>query len=286
MSGVYTVPNFGPSDLLTSNVEGERRVKVDAEITGPPITIDSVTVGNFPTVYPDQHVQPLTDAQLRAAPVQVAGELTTTPSGTQDVNIVASNEIEVTLNGEQIALTRGDSNSNPLFVGWSGTQKVAVQGSVQVVTQGSSSLSVNSSQDGEWDVSVDNFPATQTVDGTIGVDNFPAEYPLPDAQVSALTPQTDALTDQQLRAAPIEVSGSATGAWDYVAGTSGTVSVAGRVLMISAMASTAGGSISINVGDSIPIPSGRSVTIEPKGNLASPSIAFTGTSAYLVEFVT
>lgn len=51
--------------------------------------------------------------------------------------------------------------------------------------------------------------AVQTVleaalDVTVG--NFPTEYPLPDAQVTALTPptpQTDALTDTELRAAPV-----------------------------------------------------------------------------------
>lgn len=39
--------------------------------------------------------QPLTDAQLRASPVPVSGTITTTPSGTQDVNILSSVEIEI-----------------------------------------------------------------------------------------------------------------------------------------------------------------------------------------------
>lgn len=34
MSGVYTVPDFGPSDILTSDVEGLRRVRVDVSQTG------------------------------------------------------------------------------------------------------------------------------------------------------------------------------------------------------------------------------------------------------------
>lgn len=59
---------------------------------------------------------------------------------------------------------------------------------------------------------------TQPVSGTVALDattlaaletvqvgNLPSEYPLPAAQVAALTPQTNALTNDQLRAAPIEV---------------------------------------------------------------------------------
>lgn len=42
--------------------------------------------------------------------------------------------------------------------------------------------------------------------GDVTVDNFPDDYPLPSDQITTLTPQTDALTDSQLRAAPVEVS--------------------------------------------------------------------------------
>lgn len=38
------------------------------------------------------------------------------------------------------------------------------------------------------------------------ISNLPTEYPLPDAQVGVLTPQTDALTDAELRATPVPVS--------------------------------------------------------------------------------
>lgn len=40
----------------------------------------------------------------------------------------------------------------------------------------------------------------------VTVDNFPSEYPLPAAQISTLTPQTDALTDAQLRATAVPIS--------------------------------------------------------------------------------
>lgn len=39
--------------------------------------------------------QPLTDAQLRATPVPISGTITATPSGTQDVNILSSVELEI-----------------------------------------------------------------------------------------------------------------------------------------------------------------------------------------------
>ncbi len=42
-----------------------------------------------------------------------------------------------------------------------------------------------------------------TVTGTVSVDNIPAEFPLPNVQVAALAPQTDALTNVELRAAPV-----------------------------------------------------------------------------------
>lgn len=229
----YTLKYFGPSDLLTSDVEGERRVKVDAEITGQPIKIDSVTVENFPEVYPNQHSQPLTDAQLRAKPVPVSGTFTTTPSGTQDVNITGSTEIEVTLNGEPVELWRGGSQADALFVQWNGSQQVTVQDGVVSVDNFPSNYATAAKQlPDNHQVTVSNqitqptTPSdTQPVSATslplptgaataakqlpnnhdVTVSNFPAEYPLPAAQVSALTPQTDGLTDAELRAAPVAV---------------------------------------------------------------------------------
>jgi hypothetical protein len=43
--------------------------------------------------------------------------------------------------------------------------------------------------------------------GEVNID-FPDEYPLPAAQVATLTPQSDALTDSQLRATPVDVEGT------------------------------------------------------------------------------
>lgn len=50
-----------------------------------------VTVGNFPATYPNQHVQGLTDTELRASPVPVTTGLTqpTTPADTQPISAVS-----------------------------------------------------------------------------------------------------------------------------------------------------------------------------------------------------
>lgn len=125
------------------------------------------------------------------------------------------------------------------------------------------------------------------------------------------------LTDAQLRASPVPVSidsinlpadlatadnqlvGNASlasidgklpdlsGAWDYNAGTSGTLSVAAsrRVLQITAVAGALGATVVINGGQTITLPALTSIAIEPKGNLVAPSIVFTGTTAYFVEHI-
>lgn len=76
------------------------------------------------------------------------------------------------------------------------------------------------------------------------------------------------------------------GAWAYSAGTNGTVVVAAnkRVVGVGAF-STAGGSMTINGGDSIPIVANTAFNFNPMGNLVAPTIIFTGTNSYMVETV-
>jgi hypothetical protein len=87
----------------------------------------------------------------------------------------------------------------------------------------------------------------------------------------------------------LSVDSRLTGTWGYQAGTSGTESTdlsAKKVLAIFASAPTSGnGSVAINGGDSIVVPAGKSVNIEPRGTLVAPSIVFTGTDAYFIETV-
>lgn len=74
------------------------------------------------------------------------------------------------------------------------------------------------------------------------------------------------------------------GTWSYYAGITGSVSVTGRVVGISAYAAL-GGTITINGGATITLPIGVAISIAPNGNLVSPTIVFTGTSTYFVEVV-
>lgn len=76
-----------------------------------------------------------------------------------------------------------------------------------------------------------------------------------------------------------------TGTWGYAAGTSGTPTLPAnaKVLQISAT-SLSGGSFTVNGGSSITIPANQQFTLEPRGNLVSPTVAFTGTSSYVIEY--
>lgn len=77
------------------------------------------------------------------------------------------------------------------------------------------------------------------------------------------------------------------GTWAYLAGVSGTsaVPVGGRVLSVGALGGAGAGSVTINGGASIPIPAGTPWSLEPKGNLVSPTFVFTGTQSFTVEYV-
>lgn len=78
------------------------------------------------------------------------------------------------------------------------------------------------------------------------------------------------------------------GAWGYNAGTAGTLNVAAnkRVLAITATSpSLTAASMTINGGQTVTIPAGSSITVTPRANLVAPTIVFSGTGAYFVEFV-
>ena len=100
-----------------------------------------------------------------------------------------------------------------------------------------------------------DFPASQAVTGTVAVNNFPPNL--------------------------------AAGTWGYSAGVSGTLTLTGgkRVLDINAHSLT-GGTVTINGGDTIPVPANVGFTFTPSGALTNPVIVFTGTDSYSVEFVT
>jgi hypothetical protein len=76
------------------------------------------------------------------------------------------------------------------------------------------------------------------------------------------------------------------GTWGYHAGVSGSITLPSNALVLGIAAhSTAGGSLTINSGDSIPVPANTAVDLAPRGNLSGPTIVFTGTDSWLIEFV-
>lgn len=137
----------------------------------------------------------------------------------------------------------------------------------------------------------------------LGTDEVTASSPSNPVDVRDVNPpQTDALTNAQLRASPVPTQPSGTqtvtdaqaaGTWGYNAGTAGTLVLTGskRVLHITAIALEAAATLTINGGDTITIPYGATdsvsseLTIEPRGNLTDPTLVFTGTTAYFVEYV-
>lgn len=77
-----------------------------------------------------------------------------------------------------------------------------------------------------------------------------------------------------------------TGTWGYNAGVSGTVTLAGskRVRSITAI-STAGGTVTIDGGDSIPIPANFAFNLPIDAQITDAVIVFTGTDSYFVDYV-
>lgn len=75
------------------------------------------------------------------------------------------------------------------------------------------------------------------------------------------------------------------GDFSYVAGAAGSRTVAGRIQSIYVHATTAG-SLTINGGDSIPVPANVGFVIAPEGRLVNATIVFTGTDLYIIELAT
>jgi hypothetical protein len=78
------------------------------------------------------------------------------------------------------------------------------------------------------------------------------------------------------------------GTWGYKSGSSGTVNslpATAHVLGITATGGTSAASFTINGGDTITIPANMSIDIAPKGNLVAPTIVFTSTVSYFIEYV-
>jgi len=99
---------------------------------------------------------------------------------------------------------------------------------------------------------------------------------------------SDLLTSARIGTRRLKVSATQEamdGEWAYYAGTAGSITVAGRVLAVSATAGSEGGYFTVNGGDQIIIEAFSSYTLEPRGALTSPVIGFVGTDGYVIEVV-
>ena len=78
------------------------------------------------------------------------------------------------------------------------------------------------------------------------------------------------------------------GQYAYLAGVSGSRSVPAGGLLLSwaAFATAAGATVTINSGDSIPVPQGGSVGGEAHTTVVAPAFVFTSTAGYFIEYVT
>lgn len=129
-----------------------------------------------------------------------------------------------------VAIGGGGGGSDPLSDGTPGgalpTRTLWIAGANGAVLQGlqaDASGRLRTVVEGTPAVSVSNFPATQPVSGTVGVSNFPATQPVSGTVAVSNFPASQAvtgpLTDTQLRASAVPVSGTFFQATQPVSGT-------------------------------------------------------------------
>lgn len=77
------------------------------------------------------------------------------------------------------------------------------------------------------------------------------------------------------------------GVWGYRAGEDGTPSLPSdaRVLSLACVAGSSGATVVIDGGDEIPVPNGQSFSMTVEANLIDPTIVFTDTVTFIVQFV-
>lgn len=277
--------------------------------------LETISVANFPATQAvsatDLDIRNLSSAQDS---VTVTGSVTSTVSGTVEITNDAGNAIPVsgtvavtdgggslTVDGT-VAVSNHPASQSVVGSGAAATaQRVqladeslaalesitaTVSGTVTVAATDLDIRNLSSAQDSvavTGSVSVSNFPATQAVSGTVALDSASlaaletisvANFPVVQ-QVSGTVSTTPSAADTNV-----------TGTWAYAAGTAGTVTLpaGSKVLQISAT-SLAGGSFTVNGGSAITIPANQQFTLEPRGNLVAPTLVFTSTTAFVVEYV-
>lgn len=225
-------------------------------------------------------VDPLTDAQLRASDISITldgEEIVLDSTIVNDLKTVSVSNfpVDFPLPASQVLSLKDVSVINEVEVTLNG-EIVDVSGSsVSVTNFPTDYATANKQLPDNHQVTVSNqidqptTPAdTQPVSGTVTADKGSG--------------WVDPLTESELRG----VVPDETGAWDYVSGT-GTSSptITGRVLQISVTAGVVPATFTINSGDTVTVPSGKSITIAPRANLVDPTISITNSQSYFVEVV-
>lgn len=77
------------------------------------------------------------------------------------------------------------------------------------------------------------------------------------------------------------------GRWGYRAGSAGTVVIPedARLLSVAATAGDTGATVTINGGDPIEIPATMAFAFSISSDLFNPTIVFTGTESYFIQYV-
>lgn len=124
--------------------------------------------------------------------------------------------------------------------------------------------------------------------GDVDIVTLPGDV---EADIDQLRDNSDLMVPDidAIRVATQSIDGKFTdmsGTWGYVSDISGTETLSGskRVIGITAV-STAGGTITINGGDTITLPANSSFKMAPQANLVDPTIIFTATNSYVVEYL-
>lgn len=253
-----SVSNFPASQVVTATDLDIRNLvfatdKVD--VGGSIVALDAGTLAALETITVLQGTSPWV----------VSGTVTATPTGTQDVNVISS--ITLTVQATDLDIR------NLVFA----TDKVDASGSSVSVSNFPATVAVTQSTS-PWVVSL----TSTTITGTVAATQSGTWTEANSAAIAASTASVDGKLP--------DVSGT----WGYNSGVSGTLVLSGgkRVLQITAIAEEAAATITINGGDTITLPYGTTdkvssaITIEPKGNLTNPTIIFTATKAWFVEYVT
>lgn len=80
-----------------------------------------------------------------------------------------------------------------------------------------------------------------------------------------------------------------TGTWGYTAGSgAGSVALTGSKRVLSVAVYADGGPVTMTIagGNTISLPAGASIAVEPRGQLTDPTIVLTGPAVYTIEHLT